>query len=68
MNKTKVEVYREVLRDVSRNFEGTENFIKRRIQEICEKKKVSVEEVFYFYIFLMFLVLQHDVKGTLMQI
>ena len=68
MNKTKVEVYREVLRDVSQNFEGTENFIEQRIQEICEKKKISVEEVFYFYIFLMFLVLQHDVKGTLMQI
>ena len=31
MNKTKVEVYREVLRDVSQNFEGTENFIEQRI-------------------------------------
>ena len=28
MNKTKVEVYREVLRYVSQNFQGTENFIK----------------------------------------
>ena len=36
MNKTKVEVYREVLRDVSQNFEGAENFSKERIKKICE--------------------------------
>lgn len=36
MNKTKIEVYREVLRDVSQNFEGAEDFIKQRIDEICE--------------------------------
>ena len=47
MNKTNVEVYREVLRDVSRNFEGAENFIKQQKEEISERKKISVEEVFY---------------------
>ena len=57
MNKTKAKVYREVLRDASQNFEGAENFIKQRIEEICERKKISVKEVFYFYIFLLFLVL-----------
>ena len=57
MNKTKVEIYREVLRDVSQNFQGAENFMKQRIKEIYEQKKISVEEVFHFYIFLMFLVL-----------
>ena len=57
MNKTNVEIYREVLRDVSQNFEGAENFMKQRIKEICEQKKISVEELFHFYIFLMFLVL-----------
>ena len=31
MNKTKVEIYQEVLRDVSENFEGKEEFIKQRI-------------------------------------
>ena len=51
-NKTKVEVYREVLRDVSQNFEEAENFIKHQIENICEQKKISVEELFYFYIFL----------------
>ena len=43
MTKTKVEVHREVLRDVSQNFEGTENFINQRIEEICEQKKIPVE-------------------------
>ena len=51
MNKTKIEVYREVLRDVSQNFEGAEDFIKQRIDEICEWIKNSVKEVFYFYVF-----------------
>ena len=48
MNKTKVEIYEEVLRDGSRNFEDTKEFIKQRIQEICDWKKISVEEVVYF--------------------
>ena len=39
MNKTKVEIYQEVLRDVSQNFEVREEFIKQRIQEICGRKK-----------------------------
>ena len=52
INKTKVEVYREVFRDVSQNFEGAENFIKQANRG--EWKKISVEEVFYFYIFLVF--------------
>ena len=57
MNKSKVEVYREVLRDVSQNFEGAENFIKHQIEKIYEQKKISVEELFYFYIFLFFSVI-----------
>ena len=47
MNKTNVEVYGEVLRDVSRNFEVAENFIKKQKEEISEREKISVEEVFY---------------------
>ena len=31
-----VEVYRDVLRDVFQKVEGPENFIKQRIEEICE--------------------------------
>ena len=31
-----VEVYIELLRDVFQNLEGAENFIKQRIEEVCE--------------------------------
>ena len=68
MNKIKVEVYREVLRDVSQNFEGAENFIKQQIEEIFRRKIISVEEVFNVYIFLLFLVLSHDLNLTLQSI
>ena len=57
MNKTNIKVYREVLRDVTQDFEGKENIIKQQIEEICEWEKRSVKEVFYFYIFFMFTVL-----------
>ena len=53
MTKTKVKVYREVLTDVSQKFEGAGNFIKQRIEEICEQKKITAKEVFYFCIFLI---------------
>ena len=36
MSETKVEFYREVLREVSQNFEEAENLIKQQIEEICE--------------------------------
>ena len=36
MSKTKVEFYREVLREVSQNSEEAENLIKQQIEEICE--------------------------------
>ena len=56
MSKTKVEFYREVLREVSQNLEEAENLIKQRIEEIREWKIISVEEVIYLYICLMLLV------------
>ena len=47
MNKAMVDVYIGVLGDVFQNLERAENFIKQRIEEICESKKTSVE-IFYF--------------------
>ena len=47
-----VEVYREVLRDIFQNFEGAVNFIKQRIEEICEWRGIS-----FLYISCFFLVL-----------
>ena len=46
MNKTKVEVYGEVLKDISQSFEGAENLIKQQIEEICDWKKISVEVLY----------------------
>ena len=39
MNKTKVEVYKELLKEILQNFEGEENFIKQRREETYERKK-----------------------------
>ena len=39
------------------NFEETEDYIKQRIKEIYDRRKISVEEVFYFYVFFVLLVL-----------
>ena len=50
-NKAKVEVYIEVLRDVFQNFEWAEYFIEQQVEEICEWRKISVVEVFYFYVY-----------------
>lgn len=42
INKTKIEICKEVLRDVSQNFDGVEEFIKQRIEKVCDRKKTSV--------------------------
>ena len=38
-------ISQEVLRDVCRNFEGAEEFIKERIEEIRTWEKISVKKV-----------------------
>ena len=53
MNKTKVEIYKGTLRDVLANFDGAEKFIKERIEETLDRKKISVEDVtcsFFVYV------------------
>ena len=47
MYKTKVEVNKEVLSNVSKNFERTENFIKQQTEKICKRKEIFFERVFY---------------------
>ena len=39
MNKTKVEIYQEVLRDVSQNFQDTKKFINREFRISATEKK-----------------------------
>ena len=45
------------MKDVSQDFEGAENLIKQQTEEICERKKISVEELFYFYMSCVFSVI-----------
>ena len=51
MNKIKVEIYQEILRDVSQNFEGTGKFIKQKNQETTDPKKISVKELISFFMY-----------------
>ena len=44
----KVKIYKEALRDVSAKFDGAEKFINERIEEICFREILSVEDVIYF--------------------
>ena len=48
MNKIKVEIYKDVLRDISANFDGGKEVIKQRTEEKCDRK-MSVEKVVYCF-------------------
>ena len=49
MANTKVNVYKTVLQEVWEKFNGVEEYIKKRIQELCNEKKLSAEEVTYLF-------------------
>ena len=45
MNNAKINVYKKVLQQLCKKFDGAKEFIKDKIEEICDNKKLSVEEV-----------------------
>ena len=49
MNKTKIEIYKKILRDVFQNFDGGGKFIKQRLEELFDWKKSKVQAVIYFF-------------------
>ena len=49
MTNTKLDVYKIVLQEVFEKFNGTEEYIKKKINELCNKKKLSAEEVTYLF-------------------
>ena len=49
MNNTKINVYKKVLQELCVKFNGAECYIKKRIEELCSKNKLSVEEVTYLF-------------------
>ena len=55
MNNLKVKVYKTILKKVSEKYEGIEEFINSKIEEICSQEKLSGKEVIYFLCFLVWL-------------
>ena len=53
MNNLKIKIYKTVLKEVSEKYDGADDFINRRIKEICSQEKLSAEEVIYFLYFLV---------------
>ena len=49
MNNTKINVYKKVLQELCEKFNGTEGYIKERIEKLCRENKLSVEEVTYLF-------------------
>ena len=48
MNNAKLSFYKKVLPEVYEKFDGAEEFIKNKIEEICSNEKLLVEEGPYF--------------------
>ena len=44
MNNTKLNVYRKALQEVCEKFNGAEQYIKERIEELCSESKLSIDE------------------------
>ena len=56
MNNIKVKVYKKVVKEISEKYDGAEDFINNRTDEICSQEKFSAEEVIYFFVgFLQFM-------------
>ena len=49
MANTKLNVYKRVWQEVCEKFNETEEYIKKRIEELYNKKKLSAEEVTYLF-------------------
>ena len=50
MANTKLNVYKIVLQEICEKFNGAEEYIKKRIEELCNEKKLSTEEVTYLFL------------------
>ena len=50
MNNIKVKIYKRILKEVAEKYDGAEEFINNRIEEICFPEKLSAEEVINFFV------------------
>ena len=53
MNNLKIKIYKRVLKAVSKKYDGAEDFINSKIEEICSQEKLSTKEVINFLCFLV---------------
>ena len=44
-SKTKIKIYRKVIDEVSKEYEGAGEFIRNKINELCSKHGILTEEV-----------------------
>ena len=49
MSNTKSNVYQKVLQEVCEKFNGAEQYVKERIEELCSESKLSLDEVTYLF-------------------
>ena len=47
MNTARISIYKNVLQEICEKFSSVEAFVKERIEELCNEKQLSVEEVTY---------------------
>ena len=53
-SKTKIKIYRKVIEEVSKEYEGSNEFIRNKINELCSEHGMSTEEVrLYIFMFVM---------------
>ena len=45
MNRVKLKIHKEVLKEVRVHFDGAEDFINSKIKEICSQEKLSINGV-----------------------
>ena len=49
MNNTKININKKVLQEVCEKFNDAEAFVRERIEELCNEKKLLAEEVSYLF-------------------
>ena len=47
MNRTKININNKVLQEVCEKFNDAEAFVKERIEELCNERKLLAQEVTY---------------------
>ena len=55
MNNIKIKIYKRVLKEVSEKYDGTEDFINNKTEEIASQETLSTEEVYFLRFLVSFL-------------